>query len=244
MRFPAVVLGATAAQHLGVTAIGTDVRIGDQWCAVLGVLNPIPLAPGIDSSALIGWHAALSYFAFSGHPTTVYARVDQDQLNAVEAIIPRSVSPTTPQSVAVATPSDAIAARVAATSALSSLLIGLAGVALLIGGLGIANTMVVSVLERRSEIGLRRSLGATRAQIRHQFLAESLLLSIMGGVSGTVVGIVVTSAYASERGWPTSVPIWASVGGLVVTAVIGACAGLYPAIRASRVSPTEALTAG
>ena len=240
-RFPSVVLGAAAAQHLGIDHIGTDVLVGNQLVPVVGVLDPVPLAPELDTSVLVGWDAARTYYQFAGHPTSVYVRVVQDQLDAVDAIVPRSVSPTNPNTVVVTVPSDAIAAREATTSTLSGLLIGLAGVALLIGGIGIANTMIVSVLERRSEIGLRRALGATRGQVRVQFVSEAVLLSVLGGVTGAVCGTVVTTIYAQTRGWPVVVPLWASTAGIGVTALIGAVSGFYPAMRASRISPTAAL---
>jgi len=242
-RLPSVVLGAAAAQHLGVDHVGTNVLVGSQLIPVVGVLDPVPLAPELDTSVLIGWDAARTYFRFAGHPTSVYVRVVQDELDAVDAIVPRSVSPTEPDTVVVTVPSDAIAAQEATTSTLSGLLVGLAGVALLIGGIGIANTMIMSVLERRSEIGLRRALGATRGQVRVQFVSEAVLLSVLGGVTGAVCGTAVTSIYAQTRGWPVVVPLWASAAGIGVTALIGAVAGFYPAMRASRMSPTVALAA-
>jgi putative ABC transport system permease protein len=143
----------------------------------------------------------------------------------------------------ISRPSDALAAKQATSQAFAGLLLGVGAVALLVGGVGVANTMVISVLERRAEIGLRRSLGATRGQIRTQFLAESLLLSAMGGAGGILLGTGVTVGYAYSQEWPAVVPAWATVGGLVATLAIGAVAGLYPAIRASRLSPTEALSA-
>ena len=145
-------------------------------------------------------------------------------------------------SLQVSRPSDALAAQQAVGTALNGLLLGLGAVALLVGGVGVANTMVISVLERRAEIGLRRSLGATRGQVRLQFLVESLLLAALGGVGGVLVGIAVTASYAAYQGWPAVVPVWASAGGVGATVVIGAVAGLYPAWRAARLSPTEALS--
>jgi putative ABC transport system permease protein len=239
--FPTVVLGAAAAQHLGVDRLGTDVWVGTELATVVGVLNPVTLEPDIDTTAFVGWPTAQRYWNFSGHPSTVYARVDQSQFDAVDALVARSISPASPNDVEVTVPSDAIAAREATTSALNGLLIGLVGVALIIGGIGIANTMIVSVLERRPEIGLRRSLGATRGQIRSQFVGEAFLLSIIGGIVGTVCGTLVTAVYATTKGWPVDVPLWVTAGGLGVTAAIGAVSGLYPAVRASRISPTTAL---
>jgi putative ABC transport system permease protein len=155
--------------------------------------------------------------------------------------MPTTVNPEHPEEVEVSRPSDALAARDAADRALTGLLLGLGAVALLVGGVGVANTMVISVLERRNEIGLRRALGATRGQVRLQFLAESLLLSALGGVAGVLVGSLVTAVYAATRDWPTSIPPLAIVGGIGATLVVGTAAGAYPAARAARLTPTAAL---
>ncbi|AEB42698.1 ABC transporter permease [Micromonospora maris] len=242
-RYPAVVLGAAAAERLGLPAAGPDVQVwlGGRWFTVVGVLAPVPLAPELDSSALIGWAVAGSHLDFDGHPTTVYTRTEADQVEAVRAVLGATANPEAPNEVDVSRPSDALAAAQATDETFTALLLGLGAVALLVGGVGVANTMVISVLERRAEIGLRRSLGATRGQIRTQFLAESLLLSALGGTGGVLLGILVTSGYALSQGWPTVVPAWATLGGVAATLVIGGFAGLYPAIRASRLAPTEAL---
>lgn len=242
-RYPAAVLGSATAQRLGLGAAGTEVQIyvGEQWFTVIGILNPAPLAPELDSAVLVGWPAAQTYLGFDGHPTTVYARTDDDQVEAVRAVLARTANPEAPNEVNVSRPSDALAARQATNRTFTALLLGLGAVALLVGGVGVANTMVISVLERRAEIGLRRSLGATRGQIRTQFLAEALLLSALGGAGGVAIGVLVTALYATTQNWPTVVPAWASAGGIAATLVIGATAGLYPAIRAARMAPTEAL---
>ncbi|WP_344905938.1 ABC transporter permease [Actinomadura meridiana] len=241
--FPATVLGSAAADRLGIGHAGPDVRIliGGRWFTVIGILDPAPLAPELDSAALVGWPAARSVLGFDGHPTTIYTRSRDANVEDVRDVLGATANPEAPNEVEVSRPSDALAARKAAGEAFTGLLLGLGAVALLVGGVGVANTMVISVLERRSEIGLRRSLGATRGQIRTQFLAESLLLSALGGVGGAVIGTVVTSIYALYQGWPVVIPAWAVLGGVAATLVIGAAAGLYPAIRASRLSPTEAL---
>jgi len=239
--YPAVVLGATAARRLDVPAIGVRVWLGGAWFAVVGVLEPVPLAEELDAAALVGWDAARSYLRFDGHPTTVYVRAVESQVAAVQSVLGRTANPQAPQDVRVSRPSDALAAKQAAETTLNGLLLGLGAVALLVGGVGIANTMVISVLERRAEIGLRRALGATRGQIRLQFLVESLLLSATGGAGGIVLGALVTGGYAQIQHWPTVVPPWAMVAGLGLTLLVGAVAGLYPAIRASRLTPTEAL---
>jgi putative ABC transport system permease protein len=242
-RYPAAVLGATTAQRLGIGRADPQERIllGSQWFTVIGVLNPVPLASELDTAVLIGWDIATDKFGFDGRATTVYTKSPDNQIAAVRSVLAATANPDAPSAVNVSRPSDALAARLAADATLNALLLGLGAVALLVGGIGVANTMVISVLERRSEIGLRRSLGATRGQIRLQFLAESLLLCALGGLGGVLLGIMVTTGYAAYQGWPAVVPVWATAGGIGATVVIGGLAGLYPAIRAARLSPTEAL---
>ncbi|GAA0800484.1 ABC transporter permease [Spirilliplanes yamanashiensis] len=238
---PAVVLGATAARRLGVTAPGVRVWLGGAWYAVTGILAPVPLAPELDASALVGWSSAAALLDFDGAPTTVYTRSAEPAVEAVRAVLAATVNPAAPNEVTVSRPSDALAAARATDAALNGLLLGLGAVALLVGGVGVANTMVISVLERRPEIGLRRALGATRGQVRTQFLVESLLLATLGGVAGVLTGALVTAGYALSRDWPPVVPGWALAGGVAATTLVGAVAGLYPAMRAAALPPTRAL---
>jgi putative ABC transport system permease protein len=241
-EYPAVVLGAQAARRLDVWTPGTRLWLGGKWFSLVGVLEPVPLAPEIDGSALVGWEAARTYLGFDGHPSTVYVRARDDRVAAVRDVLAATANPEKPSGVLVSRPSDALAAREAAESTLTGLLLGLGSVALLVGGVGIGNTMVISVLERRPEIGLRRALGATSGQIRGQFVSEALLLSALGGLGGTVLGTAITAGFATVRGWPTQVPVWATAAGIAATLVIGALAGLYPAVRAGRLAPTQALS--
>jgi putative ABC transport system permease protein len=244
-RYPAVVLGTTTAERLGIGALHRDLQIwlGGRWFTVVGILNPVPLAPELDLGALIGWRAAKRYLGFDGHITTIYTRANPDAVESVRDLLARTANPAQPNEVDVSRPSDALAARAAANKTFTALLLGLGAVALLVGGIGVANTMVISVLERRSEIGLRRSLGATREHIATQFLSESLLLALLGGGGGIALGSSVTAVYATTQGWPTVVPSWTVAGALAAALTIGGVAGLYPAIRAARVAPTEALAA-
>lgn len=244
-RYPVTVLGSDTAEQLGIARAGSDVQvlIGGEWFIVAGILDPVALAPELDTAALIGWTAAEDSLDFDGFPTRVYTRSEEGAVDAVRAVLAETANPSAPNEVNVSRPSDALAAQAAADQAFTGLLLGLGAVALLVGGVGVANTMVISVLERRSEIGLRRALGATRGHIRSQFLAESLLLALVGGAAGVVLGVMATSTYAVLQSWPTLVPLWASAGGLGATMVVGVIAGLYPAARAARLSPTEALSA-
>jgi putative ABC transport system permease protein len=240
-KFPAVVLGSVAAQRLGVDRIGEQVYIGTRYFTVIGILNSVPLAPEIDRSALVGWQAAQSYLGFDGHPTTVYERSDPSEVNSVYQVLAATVNPQDSGSIQVTRPSDVLAAQFAVNTTFTGLFLGLGAVALLVGGVGVANTMVISVLERRQEIGLRRALGAGRGQIRMQFLVESTVLSGLGGLGGLVLGIAITTGYAAVRDWPTALPAGVLIGGVVASIVVGALVGIYPASRAGRLTPVEAL---
>ncbi|KOX20678.1 MULTISPECIES: ABC transporter permease [unclassified Streptomyces] len=242
-RYPSVVLGHVAAERLGITEPGRQVWIGDRYFTVVGILDPLPLAPEIERSALVGWEGAQRLLGFDGHPTAVYERSTDASVRTVQKLLASTIDPRNPHNVAVGDPSSALQAKAVTEGAFSSLLLGLGGIALLVGGVGVANTMIISVLERRHEIGLRRSLGATRGQIRIQFVVESLMLSGLGGLAGVALGGVATAAYAYAAGLPWVVPPWAVGGGFAATPVIGTVAGLYPAVRASRLSPTLALQA-
>ena len=245
VREPVAVLGAAAAQLLGIDRVRPGERIwaGHQWFYVTGILKQATLAPEIDSAVLIGFPAARTYLHFDGHPSTIYVRTVDTQAatTAVDNLLAAQADPENTSSVGVSQPSDALTARADAQDALGTLFLGLGAVALLVGAIGVANIMVISVLERRSEIGLRRALGATRGQIRTQFLAEAVLLSLAGGAAGVITGAIATAAYARAHGEIVVIPPEAWAGGLAAAVIIGALAGLLPAIRAARLSPTQAL---
>jgi putative ABC transport system permease protein len=240
---PVAVLGAAAAQRLGIDRIWPGERIfaGGVWLYVAGILRPAALAPEIDSSILVGYPAAEKYLHFDGHPSQIYIRASDDQVRAVDALLGAQADPENPGQVNVSQPSQALTAQAAAAGAFDTLFLGLGAVALLVGAVGVANIMVISVLERRQEIGLRRALGATRGQIRTQFLAEAILLALAGGAAGVTAGAAATASYAHAEGWAIVIPPQAWAGGLAAALLIGAAAGLLPAVRAARLSPTQAL---
>ncbi len=240
---PVAVLGAAAAQLLGIDRIyhAERIWIGSQWFYVVGILKPAVLAPAIDSSVLVGYPAAEKYLGFDGHPSNIYIRAETERVNAVDNLLAATANPQSPSAVDVSQPSDALVAQAEAKGALNSLFLGLGAVALLVGAVGVANIMIISVLERRSEIGLRRALGATRGQIRGQFLSEAILLGLLGGGVGVALGAASTAAYAHTRHWAIVIPVEAWAGGIAASLIIGAVAGLIPALRAARLSPTQAL---
>ncbi|GEK19779.1 ABC transporter permease [Cellulomonas xylanilytica] len=242
-RYPAVVLGQTAARRLGVGPLddGVDVSLGGRPFSVIGVLDPVLLASELDEAALVGTAVAHTLVDDDLPPSAVYVRVDPDEVVATRTVLGRTADPASPDEVRVSRPSDALAAGAAADRSFTLLAVGLGAVALLVGGVGIANVMVVSVLERRREIGVRRALGAPRSSIGGQFLIESVLVSLLGGIAGVLLGVAVTWVFAARQGWAVAVPWLPVLAGLACSLAVGSLVGLYPALRAARVPPTEAL---
>lgn len=240
---PTTVLGSVAAQRLSISEVdhGPMVLIGGEWFAVVGILNPFPLAPDLDRAALVGKPVAASLFEAELNPSIIVLRTRSGSIDQVRSVLGPTVDPQSPDEVSISRPSELLEAQDATESAFTNLFLGLGAVSLLVGGVGIANVMVIAVIERRNEIGLRRALGATRAHIRRQFLTEALILSVIGGVAGVLLGALVTAGYSTAQGWQVVVPPLAIVGGLLSALIIGAIAGLYPAMRAARLAPTEAL---
>lgn len=244
-RFPTVVLGSVAARRLGFWQVRAaerpQVYIDKTWFTVVGILDQTPLSPDIDRSVLVGWDAARDRLHFDGSPTVIYLKAAESQVEDVRKVLPATVYPQQPGKVQVSLPSSALLAKRTTQSTFSTLFLGLAGVALLVGGIGVANTMVISVLERRREIGLRRALGAHRGQIRTQFLTEAVVLSAIGGIGGVALGVLATLVYTAYQHWPPVIPPLAIASALVGAVLVGIVAGVYPSVRAARLTPTEAL---
>ena len=242
-RYPAAVLGYSAAKYLGIDRVSPSRRIwiGRVWFSVIGILDSFPLAPELDQSVLVGWSVAKSILGFDGFPTLIYVRAATDQVRQVDLLLAATADPQNPEQVQVSRPSDVLAARVAVQGSTNSLILGLGAVALLVGAVGVANVMFISVLERRSEIGLRRCLGATRGHVALQFISESLLLSAIGAAVGVIAGALTTAVYAELHGWSILIPLSIVGTAMVAAIIIGVGAGLYPAARAARLAPAEAL---
>ena len=243
--YPVTVLGYEAAKILGIGSLdaSTQVLVGDRYFTVAGVLAPVTVAPEIDVAALISFPQAEQLFGRGGGPSRIYLRADPDQVAAVASVLTATTVPQGQDDVQVRRPSDLLVARIAAKDTFVGLFLGLGAIALLIAGVGIANIMVISVLERRGEIGLRRALGARRRHVAAQFLLESTLLAAIGGLLGTGLGVAATAVAARLGGDPVVVPAQGLAAGLLAALLIGALAGLYPAARAARLSPVEALRA-
>ena len=242
-NIPVTVLGSVTASRLGINTLETPTKIliGNEWFGVVGIIDELKIHPDLDRSVFIGYGVAKTLFDIDKEPTTIYVRANQTYIeDAVEVIAP-SMNPENPDQVQVSRPSDALEAQEAADAAFTNLLLGLGSVALLVGGVAIANVMVMSVLERRMEIGVRRSIGATRKEIRYQFLLESIVLSGIGGLVGVVLGTGVTLGYTNYTDIVFSIPVSQVLGAILLALLIGAISGVYPAIKASKIQPAEAV---
>ncbi len=242
-QFPFVVLGSVAAERLGIRNTSGDQKVWlkEKWFMVIGIMEPLPLAADLDRSAIIGYPAADKFLGLDEPPEVIYVRAYPEHIYDVRSVMPATVNPENPEEVQVGRASDVLEARIAASDTFLNLFVGLGAVALLVGTIGIANVMVIAVIERRNEIGLRRALGATKFHIASQFLTESLLLSVLGGITGVAAGMSVTATYAISQDWSIVIPVYVVVGGILCSILIGGIAGFYPAMRAANMSPTEAL---
>jgi len=242
-NIPVTVLGSVTASRLGINTLDTPTKIliGNEWFGVVGIIDELKIHPDLDRSVFIGYGVAKTLFDIDKEPTTIYVRANPTYIEDVVEVIAPSMNPENPDQVQVSRPSDALEAQEAADAAFTNLLLGLGSVALLVGGVAIANVMVMSVLERRMEIGVRRSIGATRREIRYQFLLESIVLSGIGGLVGVVLGTGVTLGYTNYTDIVFSIPVSQVLGAILLALLIGAISGVYPAIKASKIQPAEAV---
>jgi len=243
-NLPVTVLGSAAAKRLGMDRAGGRVWIGGQWYGVIGILGSAGLASDLNDAAVIGDRWVRNTFTGTsiGDISAIYVRAAPGRLEALKETLASAASPGSPF-VQVNALSDLAEARATADDSLSTLGLALAGIALLVGAVGIANTMVVTVLERRGEIGLRRSLGARPRHIAVQFLTEAAVLAAIGGVAGLLLGVCAAAALAFASAQPLVVPVEIAMASPVVAILVGALAGISPALRAARLSPTLALRA-
>lgn len=239
---PTAVLGATAAERLGIDRAGDRVLIGGEWYGVIGILAPVGIVDSLDAAVFLGdrWVAAHLRAGDDPEIAAVYVRAEPGRLADVSAILAAAASPGSPYA-SVTRAADLVQARAVADDSLATLGLALGGIALLVGGVGIANTMLVSVMERRGEIGLRRSLGARPGQIATQFVTESAMLSLLGGAGGILLGVAGAAATAAVLRQPLALPITTILLAPIVSVMVGALAGLQPAVRAARLAPTAAL---
>lgn len=244
-RYPEVVLGYQAARNLGIGTITpqTQIYLGDRYFTVVGVLAPVAVAPELDQAALVSFPVARAELGLQPGTSRIYLRADPDQVQAVASVLPFTASPAHPEAVAVRRPSDILTARLAAKTTFVGLYLALGAVSLLVGGVGVANTMVIAVIERRGEIGLRRALGARARHIAVQFLLEAAALAVIGGVVGVGLGTLATAIVDRAGGTPFAMPPLVPATGIAAAIAIGVLAGIYPAARAARMPPAEALRA-
>ncbi len=244
VEVPSVVLGSLAAERLGIRHLTghPTINISGTNFSVIGVLDEFEtLNTDLNRTAIIGLTVAVELFETADNPGAIYAQVRPEQLDEVRDLIPAQANPFAPGEVAVSRPTEALEIREVIDETFARILQALALIVLAVGGIGIANIMVISVIERRGEIGLRRSLGATRRHIASQFIVESTVLSLLGGVLGVAIGVAIVIGYARYKDFQAIIPwFWLTIG-VAAAFALGAIAGLYPAWRASRLDPAEAV---
>lgn len=241
----AVVLGAGLAREYGVVPgeIRT-IRLDDIDYGVVGVLGPVALDPSLDNAVFLTQWAAEHDFGTEGKPSRLYIRSEEGRTEETAAAIPTAISLGGPDEVSTEVPTDVLAASARADETLQQTALFAGLLALAVGGLGIANVMSISVIQRASEIGIRRAVGHTRSRIASQFLLEALFVGLLGGLAGAVVGVAVVHGISALAGWVVVVsygriPIW-----MGLALAVSLAAGSAPSVKAARLEPLETLRLG
>ncbi len=243
-----VILGADTAEQFAVLPGETrTILIDGRKYGVAGVLDEVVLVPAYNLSVFISQTAAEDDFGDDGGPTEAVLRVaegttlresDADFLNtAITYGGPGGIDPPT-------VPTDELEATAAVDETLRSVVLLMGGLALLVGGLGIANVMSISVLQRSAEIGIRRAVGHTRARIAAQFLSEAAAVGVLGGLLGSAVGAAVVAIGADFQDWTIVLPLAVLAGAAGLSVLVALVAGLIPALKAARLEPLETLRLG
>ena len=244
------VVGAEAAEKLSAPGapltLGSRVRVKGYVFTVIGVLAPVPftaLDPTDFNSAILTPLTAARRILASPDPDTALLRLrpGADAKASGEQAAADLANPTATFQVQSAR--ELIAGMNAQKAIHASLLTAIGAISLLVGGIGVMNVMLMGVMERRREIGLRAAIGATPGDLRIMFLVEAAALAFTGGLIGLMVGLVAAFITAEGSGWTFSLPLYVIPLGPGVAALVGVAFGLYPAITASRLDPIEALRA-
>jgi ABC-type antimicrobial peptide transport system permease subunit len=236
------VLGPAAAQRLNIVSVDQQpaIFVGDETLVVIGVLEDVAREAKLLDAIIVPNGTARRRFGLDG-VAEVHIRTEVGAAQLIGSQTALALSPNNPEELRVRVPPEPGAVRSEVEEDVNTLFIILGGIALLVGAIGIANVTLVSVLERVGEIGLRRAVGAARRHIAVQFLSESAVMGLVGGILGSAAGVLVIVGVSAGREWtPVLDPIY-PLGAPLVGAVAGLLAGLYPAWRAARLEPVDAL---
>tara|TARA_B100000959_G_scaffold220128_1_gene232587 strand:- start:364 stop:1551 length:1188 start_codon:yes stop_codon:yes gene_type:complete len=220
------------------------IDVDGETYGIVGVLEKVDLVPKLDTAVIIPKSAAEEDFDVEQKPTTLYVRATEGNVDSTADALPMAINLGGNEAVTVAVPSDLLEAQGAVDTTLRNILFLMGGLALLVGGVGIANVMSISVIQRSGEIGIRRALGHTKMTIALQFVLEALFVGVLGGIVGVVTGVSVIYLVSSILGWiaTLNIPLFLVAGGMAL--IVSVIAGLYPAWKAARLEPLETLRLG